>query len=202
MEDLHAALGYGKFSARQVLIKLAPEQVEASERTNAAVVQPAPAVSPDRGADKDLVIRVKGIDDVMVYRAKCCNPIRGESIVGYITRGKGVAVHSVNCANVQNLMYEVARKIAVEWVRTAEDTFAVRLTAYADDRPGILSHLTSVVFQEGSNIKTLEAQPDEQRGDGSAIISVLLDVKDKKQLERVVAALRRISGIRDVERIN
>lgn len=203
MEDLHAALGYGKFSARQVLIKLAPEQVEASERSTAPAEPATPAVpQPDRGGDKDLVIRVKGIDDVMVYRAKCCNPIRGEQIVGYITRGKGVAVHSVNCTNVQNLMYEVERKIAVEWVRATEDTFAVRLTAYADDRPGILSHLTSVVFQEGSNIKALEAQPDEQRGDGSAIINVLLDVRDKKQLERVVAAVRRISGIRDVERVN
>ena len=99
-------------------------------------------------------------------------------------------------------MYEVARKITVEWVRTADDTFSVRLTAYADDRPGMLSQLTSVVFHEGSNIKSLEAQPDEQRGEGSAIINVLLDVKDKKQLERVVAAVRRISGIRDVERIN
>ncbi|HEU0122731.1 MAG TPA: bifunctional (p)ppGpp synthetase/guanosine-3',5'-bis(diphosphate) 3'-pyrophosphohydrolase [Bryobacteraceae bacterium] len=203
MEDLHAALGYGKFSARQVLVKLAPEQVEASERASApAEPASAPAPHPDRGVDaKDLVLKVKGVDDVMVYRAKCCNPIRGEQIVGYITRGKGVAVHAVNCANVQNLMYEVERKIAVEWVRATEDTFAVRLTAYADDRPGILSHLTSVVFHEGSNIKALEAQPDEQRGDGSAIISMTLDVKDKKQLERVVAAVRRISGIRDVERV-
>ncbi len=201
MEDLHAALGYGKFSARQVLIKLAPEQVEASERANAPAEAPAPAVV-DRSGEKDLVIKVKGIDDVMVYRAKCCNPIRGEQIVGYITRGKGVAVHSVNCTNVQNLMYEVERKIVVEWVRSAEDSFAVRVTAYADDRPGILSHLTSVVFHEGSNIRALEAQPDEQRGDGSAIINILLDVKDKKQLERVVAAIRRISGIRDVERVN
>lgn len=203
MEDLHAALGYGKFSARQVLVKIAPEQVEASEHA-LTPAEPAavPAPQPDRGTDaKDLVLKVKGVDDVMIYRAKCCNPIRGELIVGYITRGKGVAVHAVNCANVQNLMYEVERKIAVEWVRAADDTFAVRLTAYADDRPGILSHLTSVVFHEGSNIKALEAQPDEQRGDGSAIISMTLDVKDKKQLERVVAAVRRISGIRDVERV-
>lgn len=200
MEDLHAALGYGKFSARQVLIKLAPEQVDAYDRATAPA-EPAPTVIREDD-NKDLVIKVKGIDDVMVYRAKCCNPIRGEQIVGYITRGKGVAVHAVNCTNVQNLMYEVERKIVVEWVRTTDDTFAVRLTAYADDRPGILSHLTSVVFHEGSNIKALEAQPDEQRGDGSAIITMLLDVKDKKQLERVVAAVRRISGVRDVERVN
>jgi GTP diphosphokinase / guanosine-3',5'-bis(diphosphate) 3'-diphosphatase len=200
MEDLHAALGYGKFSARQVLIKLAPEQVEASERAAAPPEGPS-LPPPDTTADKDLVLKVKGIDDVLVYRAKCCNPIRGEEIVGYITRGKGVAVHSVACTNVQNLMYEVERKIVVEWVRATGDTFSVRLIAYSDDRPGILSHLTSAVFHENSNIRALEAQPDEQRADGSAIITMQLDVKDKKQLERVVASLRRISGIRDVERV-
>ena len=72
----------------------------------------------------------------MVYRAKCCNPIRGESIVGYVTRGKGVAVHSTNCANVQNLMYEVERKIDVEWARAASENFPVRMVIYTDDRPG------------------------------------------------------------------
>jgi GTP pyrophosphokinase len=199
MEDLHAALGYGKFSARQVLIKLAPEQVEAVERAAQPETQPAAPAAHDDA--KDLIIRVKGIDDVMVYRAKCCNPIRGEQIVGYITRGKGIAVHSLHCSNVQNLMYEVERKIAVEWARAAEDTFAVKLTACADDRPGILSQLTSVVFHEGSNIRTLEAQPDEARSDGSATINMVVDVRDKKQLERVIAALRRISGIRDIERV-
>jgi len=199
MEDLHAALGYGKFSPRQVLIKLAPEQVEEAERAAAPAEPATPAqAKPD---DKDLVIKVKGLDDVMVYRAKCCNPIRGEAIVGYITRGKGVAVHSLACNNVQNLMYEVERKIGVEWARAAEDTFAVKLTVYTDDRPGILSQLTSVVFHEGSNIRALEAQPDEQRSDGSALISMAVDVRDKKQLERVIAAVRRISGVRDIDRV-
>lgn len=199
MEDLHAALGYGKFSARQVLIKLAPEQVEAADRDAEPVAAPAPA--PVRGDDKDLIIRVKGIDDVMVYRAKCCNPIRGEQIVGYITRGKGVAVHSLACTNVQNLLYEVERKIAVEWAKATEDSFAVKLTVSTDDRPGLLSQLTAVVFHEGSNIRALEAQPDDKRADGSAVINMVLDVRDKRQLERVVAAARRISGVRDVERI-
>ena len=101
MEDLHAALGYGKFSARQVLHKLAPDQVTEREAA-AANGDPAEPRSLDpsravRRRNGDLVIKVKGIDDLMVYRAKCCNPIRGESIVGYVTRGKGVAVHSANC---------------------------------------------------------------------------------------------------------
>jgi GTP pyrophosphokinase len=179
-----------------VLQQLAPEQVAAAEAEEAAPAPPPPA----KLDGEDLVLKVRGIDDVMVYRAKCCNPIRGEAIVGYITRGKGVAVHSVNCSNVQNLMYEVERKIDVEWARAVNETFLVKLVIHTDDRPGILNQLTSSLFHEGSNIRTLEAQPDESRSDGSAIVNVALDVRDKKQLERIVNSVRRISGVRDVER--
>jgi GTP pyrophosphokinase len=194
-EDLHAALGYGKFSARQVLQKLAPDTVEAPA-VEALKPTPAPSGPGDSG---DLVIKVKGVDDLLVYRAKCCNPIRGEGIVGYVTRGKGIAVHSKNCANVQNLMYEVERKIDVEWARAVTETFPVRVVVHTDDRPGMLNQLTSVLFAEQSNIRSLEASSDDKRGDG-AIIDMTVEVRDKKQLERVAAAIRRISGVRDVER--
>jgi guanosine-3',5'-bis(diphosphate) 3'-pyrophosphohydrolase len=194
-EDLHAALGYGKFSARQVLQKLAPDAVDTP-----AMEAPKPAPAPlGPGDTGDLVIKVKGVDDLLVYRAKCCNPIRGEAIVGYVTRGKGIAVHSKNCANVQNLMYEVERKIDVEWARAVTETFPVRVVVHTDDRPGMLNQLTSVLFAEQSNIRSLEASSDDKRGDG-AIIDMTVEVRDKKQLERVAAAIRRISGVRDVER--
>ena len=106
VEDLYAGLGYGKFSARQVLQKLAPAQLKDEPEEAARPGAPAPGAAPVPAApirtdDGDAVIRVKGIDDLMVYRAKCCNPIRGEAIVGYVTRGKGVAVHSKMCPNVQ-----------------------------------------------------------------------------------------------------
>jgi GTP pyrophosphokinase len=197
VEDLHAALGYGKFSPRQALQKLAPE---AAEPQSGEPPKPAltPAVAPG-GDPGDLVIKVKGVDDLLVYRAKCCNPIRGEAIVGYVTRGKGIAVHSVNCSNVQNLMYEVERKIDVEWARAVTETFPVRVVVHTDDRPGMLNQLTSVLFAEQSNIRSLEASSDDKRGDG-AIIDMTLEVRDKKQLERVASAIRRISGVRDVER--
>ena len=206
MEDLYAALGYGKFSARQVLQKLVPELVPVEPAPEPAAPSSAP-VSPrpapaGPGEDKDLVIKVKGIDDLMIYRAKCCNPIRGEAIVGYVTRGKGVAVHSVNCANVQNLMYEVERKIDVEWSRGEAETFPVKLLAYTEDRPGMLNQLTSVLAAEGTNIRSLEARSDDGRGADGAIIDMTLEVKDKRQLERVVSALRRVSGVRDIERAN
>ena len=153
------------------------------------------------GRDGDLVIRVKGIDDLLVYRAKCCNPIRGESIVGYVTRGKGVAVHSTNCANVQNLMYEVERKIDVEWARAASENFPVRMVIYTDDRPGMLNQLTSVLFHENSNIRSLEARSDDKRGGDGAIVEMTVEVKDKRQLEKVTGSMRRIAGVRDIERV-
>jgi GTP diphosphokinase / guanosine-3',5'-bis(diphosphate) 3'-diphosphatase len=202
MEDLYAALGYGKFSARQVLQKLAPSQVlpEAPE----PVAPTAPRRVPGVGSqdDKDLVIKVKGMDDLLVYRAKCCNPIRGEAIVGYVTRGKGVAVHAVSCTNVQSLLYEVERKIDVEWAREAEQSFPVKLLVYTEDRPGMLNQLTSVLANEATNIRTLEARSDDGRGGEGAIVDMTVEIKDKRQLERVVSALRRISGVRDIERVN
>ena len=118
--------------------------------------------------DGDLTIHVKGADDVLVYRAKCCTPVRGEQIVGYITRGKGVAVHSAQCPNVQKLMYEAERKIAVEWARSATEPLPVKIVIYTDDRPGVLHQLTSILSAESSNIRSLEARGDEKRTDDSA----------------------------------
>jgi GTP pyrophosphokinase len=202
MEDLYAALGYGKFSARQVLQKLVPSLVPPEAPETPEPSAPTRIAPPSMGGDKDLVVKVKGVDDLLIYRAKCCNPIRGEAIVGYVTRGKGIAVHSVNCTNVQNLMYEVERKIDVEWQRGEAETFPVKLLAYTEDRPGILNQLTSVLAAEQTNIRSLEARSDDERAADGAIVDMTVEIKDKRQLERVVSALRRISGVRDIERVN
>ncbi|MBL0161649.1 MAG: bifunctional (p)ppGpp synthetase/guanosine-3',5'-bis(diphosphate) 3'-pyrophosphohydrolase [Bryobacterales bacterium] len=203
-EDLHAALGWGKFSARQVLSKLAPGVVEPETPATPATPE-APAYQPERdragAAAKDYVIQVKGIDDLLTYRAKCCNPIRGEPIVGYITRGKGVAVHSKGCPNVQNLMYEAERRIEVEWARGARESFNVRIIVHTDDRAGMLNQLTQILFDEEVNIRSVEAHADEKQFD-SAIVEMTVEVRDKKQLERVVSAMRRVSGVRDIERVH
>ena len=205
IEDLYAALGYGKFSARQVLMKVAPEVVqdEQPEAKPASAVSTGPALPAPapgaKGSDRDAVIKVRGVDDLMVYRAKCCNPICGESIVGYVTRGKGVAVHSRMCPNVQSLMYDVERRIEVEWVRSAEDVFPVRIVIHTDDRPGMLNQLTRVLFDEDTNIRSLEAKAALDHDGG--VVEMTVDVRDKKQLEKLVATMRRISGVRDVERM-
>ena len=203
MDDLYAALGYGKFSARQVLQKAAPAQFPEEAQDTARPVQPELPVAPlpqeRQPVDGDAVIRVKGMDDLMVYRAKCCNPIRGDAIVGYVTRGKGVAVHSSQCPNVQNLLYDAERKIDVEWARNAADSFPVKLVIHTDDRPGMLAQLTSILSAENTNIRTLEAR-GEHDADG-ALVEMTVEVRDKKQLEKLVSTMRRVSGVRDVERL-
>ncbi len=198
IEDLHAALGWGKFSARQVLGKLSPEAVQAEPPP------PAPETAPPKekpGEAGDYVIQVKGVNDLLTYRAKCCNPIKGEPIVGYITRGKGVAVHSKNCPNVQNLMYEAERRIEVEWARTANTSFHVRLVVRTDDRAGMLNNLTQILFDDNVNIRSVEAHADDRNFD-SAVVEMTIEVRDKKQLERLVQAMRRVPGVRDIERIH
>jgi GTP pyrophosphokinase len=120
--------------------------------------------------------------------------------VGYITRGKGVAVHSVSCRNVQSLLYELERKIEVEW-DSASRSFPVRVSVFTDDRPGILNRLTSILNDESSNIRSLEARTDDSREADGALVEMTVEIRDKKQLERITGAIRRIPGVRDVERI-
>jgi GTP pyrophosphokinase len=194
VDDLLSAVGFGKIAARQVLARLFPGSVleePAQKKSLARTVQKA------LGFSKDAAIQVKGYGDLLVYRAKCCNPIRGEEIVGYITRGKGVAVHSKNCPNVQNLLYEAGRRIDVEWAPSAEESYAVQLTIRTQDRPGLLKELTAAITEK-TNIRNMETKIGDA---GDAVIDLTLDISDKKHLERLILAMRKVGGVRDVERI-
>ena len=207
-QDLIAGIGYGKFSARQVLAKLSPglsdetpvEEAPAKPSTLGTVMRRVFGQSADGGA-----IKVKGYNDLLVYRARCCNPIRGEAIVGYVTRGKGVAVHAVSCPNVNNLMYEADRRIAVEWSKPAKAatpsgkaTYPVKLTVFCDDRAGMLKQLTAVISDDDTNIRNIEART----ADSQATIDIVIDIEDVKHLDRVMSGLRKIPGIHDVQRLN
>src|SRR5450631_1347585 len=208
-DDLLAGIGYGKFSSRSILARLVP----------ASAANPAPGADPEEpsngggissvvrrvfGGDTS-AIKVKGHNDLLVYRARCCNPIRGEEIIGYVTRGKGVAVHSKSCANVENLMFEPERRIAVEWgkdgtVGTApawETGFAVKLVVLCDNRPGMLKQITAVISDANTNIRNIEAKTAETH----ATVDIIVDIADVKHLERIISGVRKIPGVREVQRV-
>jgi guanosine-3',5'-bis(diphosphate) 3'-pyrophosphohydrolase len=194
IEDLYADLGYGKWSARQVLAKASGQTLaEPAEEKQPKLVSTVKRIL----GMHDSAILVRGHDGLMVFRSKCCNPIPGDDIVGYVTRGRGIAVHSKNCPNVQNLLYEAERRIPVEWAGETQATFPVRLRIFTEDRPGILAGITAVISDTGANIRTFESGGHDLR----ARIEVGLDVHDRKQLERILSGIKRIPGVFDIERV-
>jgi GTP diphosphokinase / guanosine-3',5'-bis(diphosphate) 3'-diphosphatase len=205
--DLLATLGQGKHTAHQILNKLAPGYADVPD------AEPVVEHKPGEGGMSDTVrklhltgsdsLEVEGQNDLLVYRARCCNPIRGEEIVGYVTRGKGVAVHARGCPNVQNLLYESDRRINVEWARTPDQQsshlqrFPVRVTIFCDDRAGMLKELTAVISDDNTNIRSVDTR---QTDDGEAIVEFVVYAEDLRHLNKMVLGLRRVPGVRTVQR--
>jgi GTP pyrophosphokinase len=197
VEDLFAAVGFGKYSARQVLSRYFGETSrEPDKQTEDAQPTLVKTVKRMLGMGEAPLI-VKGHDDLLVFRAKCCNPIPGDDIIGYVTRGRGVAVHTRICPNVQNLLYQTERRIAVAWGGESTATFPVELLVRAKDRAGLLAEITAVISDAGSNIRMLESRPDRQ----NARVEASLEIVDKRQLETILSNIRRINGVYGVERI-
>ncbi len=196
-EDLFAAVGFGKFSARQVLARYFGEPSKAPEKPGEDAKPTLVKTVKRMLGFGEAPLIVKGHDDLLVFRAKCCNPIPGDDIVGYVTRGRGVAVHTRACPNVQNLLYQTERRISVEWGDGNSATFPVELLIRAKDRPGLLAEITAVISGAGSNIRSLESRPDRQY----ARVEASLEITDKRQLESILANIRRVTGVNGVERI-
>src|SRR6202050_341115 len=198
IDDLMAGIGYGKYSARQILARLAPASAAPVADSESGGI--ASVVRRVFGGDSgNNAIRVKGHGDLLVYRARCCNPIRGEDVVGYVTRGKGVAVHAVNCPNVVNLLYEPERKIDVEWARDdgTPSSYPVKLTVFCDDRFGMLKQMTAVISDAKTNIRDMQVRSS----NGQANIDIILDIADLKHLENIINGVRKIPGVHDVQRL-
>ena len=196
-EELLAHIGYGKLSARTVLQKSVPGGQLKERPADSGVVSVVKRVlRPGAASDK---IKVRGTDDIMVFRAKCCNPIRGEKIVGYITRGKGVSVHAATCPNVLNLMFDPERRIDVEWDTTTSDQapYTVRLTMQVEDRKGMLAEISAKVSDINTNITNMEARTGD---DQQARIDMTVEISDVKHLERVIKSIKGVQGVLGVER--
>lgn len=194
MGDFYASVGYGKVTPYQLISRMVPSETlkekEKKESVITKVVKKALGIG-------DRKVKVKGVDDIMVYLAKCCNPIKGEEIVGYITRGKGISVHSIQCPNVEKLIYSSERRIDVEWEDHYEAIYEVQLFINVEDHQGLLAKVISAIAEEKTNIRNLDAKSLEgKKGE----ISIILNVYDKHHLERVMTKIREINGVHFIER--
>lgn len=185
-EDLLAAIGFGRISLRDLLAPLV--------RTRPVTPVPSPkgrAAAVPEGS----VIMVKGQRDLLTYRAQCCNPLPGDEIVGYITRGKGVAVHAANCPNVRKLLFTAEREVEVEWGGVT-GAFSVPLHMSFEDRPGMLAAISQAANGENANIRSCHLATHEgQLGTADLVV----DVDGRDHLERLLVVLRRLAGVTTVE---
>jgi len=188
---VYAALGRGDLGLSAILKELWPE--------TAADTAPKPTaferlVDKVRGAGRG--VRIQGLENMMVRYSQCCQPVPGDNVIGYITRGRGISVHRIDCPNVLNLSEHPERRIEIEWQAEAGDRFFVRLVIEGNDRRGLLSDIAAAITETGTNIRSADINAVEGGMKGSFAV----EVQDLTHLKKVMKAIRRVKGVIAVER--
>ncbi len=191
--QLVAAIGQGEVHVMQVLKALHPQLESATE----VVEKPSTLeriVDRVRGTGKG--VRIQGADGLLVRYAQCCQPVPGDKVVGYVTRGRGVSIHRGDCPNLLLLVHEPERRLDIDWHEMAGERFIVRLAMEGNDRRGLYADLAAAVSATGTDIKSLELKTIDGRVTGAAMV----EVENLAHLERIIKAARRVKGIGAVSR--
>ncbi len=198
LDDLYASIGFGKVTVAQVLSKLlGPEEFERRKKSAKAEKPTAPKGRNGRLASGVLV---KGMDDLLVRFSRCCNPVPGDEIVGYITRGRGVSVHRTDCPNVRAFEGDAERKIEVEWQSDhVEGPFAVELEVEAVDRVNLLSNIMATVSEGRTNIEAVNARTTKNK---IALINLVVDIQSVEHMQSVINRIKKVEGVLAVNRAN
>jgi guanosine-3',5'-bis(diphosphate) 3'-pyrophosphohydrolase len=189
-DDVLSSVGFGRLDAASLVDKLTPAELRG--KTQPSAPRPNRQVTPN-----DAHISVQGVDHLLVYRARCCSPILGDPIIGYITRGQGVSVHAVSCPNIKNTMVDPQRRVPVSWDATPGETYPVRLSVEVHDRPGLLAAMTTAVSDRGGDIRRAEARTYDDR---PGMVDLVVRVRDLDHLKSLVRSVKDISGVARVER--
>jgi guanosine-3',5'-bis(diphosphate) 3'-pyrophosphohydrolase len=191
LDDLYAGVGFGIATATQVLMRLLGRQeYEERRRELRQVKQVQQRARPQNG------ILVRGMENLMVRTSRCCNPVPGDPIIGYITRGRGVSVHRADCPNVQGDQ-ELERRIEVSWSDTNEGSYQVEIEVEAVDRMNLLTNIMNTVSESRTNIASVNARTTKNK---TANVSLVVDIKDVPHMESVMNRIRKVNGVLSVHR--
>ncbi len=193
-DELMASVGYGKVSPKQIVGKLVPpEKLEAGGKKKESPIEKIIHLVQKKPQD---AIKIKGVDDMMVRFASCCNPLPGDGITGFITRGRGITIHTADCSNVLN--NDPQRKVKVEWDVRHKQTHPVRIRAICTDRKGLLADISASITSNEANITNAQLNTTQ---DKRAICTFAVEIKDLNHLRKVITSLEKIKGIVTVERL-
>jgi len=192
IDDFFAGIGYGKVNLKRLLKNISAkinQEVPAEEKKAEKEVSALEKIS--------IPIKVNNIDGLLINISKCCNPIKGEEIIGYVTKGRGISIHSLNCPNVEKIKYNPDKLVHVEWDNTQDGIQVAHLLINAIDTIGILANITDQIAKNNVNIRTFKGDACE---DKTSLMKLSIEVKDIHQLEKIIQAIRSIKGVISVER--
>jgi GTP diphosphokinase / guanosine-3',5'-bis(diphosphate) 3'-diphosphatase len=185
-DELAAAVGYGRLPTAQVISRLIPRPAGEQTPTTEETAKPTGPKAVEKG------VKVSGGRDLLMQLSRCCNPVPGDRIMGYITRGRGLTIHSVGCPNLEALDYDKERLIEVEWDTTAPSIHGVKVSVLAVDKTGVLANVSASISESEANISRAEITT---REDQKAQLDFVIEVKDTAHLDRVLKAIERVDGV-------
>jgi GTP diphosphokinase / guanosine-3',5'-bis(diphosphate) 3'-diphosphatase len=189
-----AAIGQGEIQTLNVIKALFPTVDDSLEPAKPSVIERL--VDKVRGTENDRGVKIQGVDGVMVRYAQCCQPVPGDEVVGYVTRGRGVSIHRADCPNLLPLAHEPERRLEIDWQEKFGERFIVRLALEGMDRRGLYADVASAVSSTGTDIR----QMDLKAVDGRAVGAMMVEVENLQHLQQIVKAVRRVKGISEIAR--
>ncbi len=195
VDDLIAAVGYGKVTANQIIGKILPQEKLEQQEEEQKEGRLKHFIKKITRGPKDALL-IKGIDNVMVRYAGCCNPLPGDKVVGFITRGRGVTIHTSNCQNAMD--DDPHRRVEVEWDSTKEYIYPVRICVYSEDKKGLLAEISNSISSNEANIKNARVNTTD---DKKAIGTFEVEIRDLNHLKKVIKGLEKIKGVNRAERL-
>ena len=193
-DELAAAVGFGRVATSQVIGKLTAPSSGAQ-----APAQERPAARKAVGGKSDSTgVQVKGSRDLLMQLSRCCHPVPGDRILGYITRGRGLTIHAVDCPNLEALDYDKERLVEVEWDSATPSTHSVKMSIVAVDKTGVLANVSSAIAECQANISRAEIAT---REDQKAVLDFIVEVSDTRHLQQVLKAVERVDGVITARRL-
>jgi len=187
-EDLLVAIGYGRITTEQVIRSLSPTAVKeglADKLIRKIGIHPTG-------------VKIKGIGDLLIHLSKCCNPVPGDPIIGFVTRGRGLSVHTVDCPNIDELDYDKDRIVEVNWDTKATSAHSVKITVLTVDRPGMLASVSSAITSAKANISHADITTSDDR---RATLNFVVEILNAGHLEKVLKSVESVDGVVQARRI-
>ncbi|MDM8534453.1 bifunctional (p)ppGpp synthetase/guanosine-3',5'-bis(diphosphate) 3'-pyrophosphohydrolase [Clostridiaceae bacterium HSG29] len=197
LEDLYEAIGYGGILTKQVIPRI--KEFKKEEEIKKGKFSPERLKKSTLKKRENVGVVVKGLENVLTRFAKCCNPVPGDEIIGYVTQGRGVTIHRVDCPNFVDLEKSKERFIEVEWVdNNAKNAYEAKVKIIGNDRKGLLSEITIIINNENFIVNGLNARKDKK---GIATVEMIIEITNKKHLSKLINNLKKVDGVIEVKRV-